>query len=488
MQSRLIRNTLYFSSSRYVLLVLSLVRNLVVARALGPDEYGLWVIFMLLLTYGDQIHLGLRHAGDREIPYANGRDDVNESSLLSSTIYGGVLLLSGIGMLVATGVLVALGPTQLLSRVVFLSGIVVVSDQVSRFYLMLLRTRKEFVVSSVVEVAFEILRTVLVSGLAFLFTLFGAIVALGVASIATSAFFLVRFRGTVAPRFHWSTIRRLIPVGFPLFASGLLYILIISLDRVIGAAVLTKAELGVLGLASLLAQVPVSAAQSIKDVLYPSLSEAVGKDPNAADAFALFRKGLDLSAVVLPVLVGLVTILSAPVIILLLPEFKESIPLVAILSNGVYFLCLSALPLGLLMAVRQTRIYLSVQIVSVVVSIGLYLVFFDRIGGITSLCYAASCSFFLFASLTLSAAMKGQQDSVSTTLFRLFLPSFVSMGLVILVSSLVVVDVRSAFPEILSQSGLQLILYFTLLIPVFAFFDRRMKIRELVREVMGAHA
>src|SRR3990172_1387833 len=68
----LFKDSVVFAASRYVLLGLSLIRNFFVAKFLGPSDYGLWVVIGLLLTYGDQIHLGLRHAGDKEIPYYRG--------------------------------------------------------------------------------------------------------------------------------------------------------------------------------------------------------------------------------------------------------------------------------------------------------------------------------------------------------------------------------------------------------------------------------
>lgn len=75
----MLRDSLVFGSSRYVLLGLSMVRNVVVAKILGPADYGLWIILSLLFTYGDQIHLGLRHAGDRELPFLMGQGDYERS-------------------------------------------------------------------------------------------------------------------------------------------------------------------------------------------------------------------------------------------------------------------------------------------------------------------------------------------------------------------------------------------------------------------------
>jgi O-antigen/teichoic acid export membrane protein len=491
MKLKIIRDTLYFSSSRYVLLGLSVVRNLVVARVLGPEDYGLWIIATLVLTYGDQIHLGLRHAGDKEIPYYTGRSDIQQASRLASAIYAGVLVLSVIGVIGLTVVALATGVSSDLRDALLVCAMIVVSDQVSRFYLMILRTRKEFVLSSKVESWFELLRTTLVCGLAMLFHFMGALSAFLIASAATSLFFLMRYRGDIVPLLNPVALRQLFPAGFSLFLSGIMYLLVISLDRLIGASVLTKAELGIFGLASLLAQVPVNAAQAIKDVLYPTISEEFGREGSVGSVLPLFMKGLTIAAITLPSLVAVVYFVGEFLVRWLLPAFIESIPLMAILSNGIYFLCLAALPTGVLMATGRNRTYLMLQAITVVVTLIAYLLMVKLVGGAVALCYAASISFFVFAALVLSVLIGNPDRRVKDyfmELMKILGPSLYCMLLVAGLIFMLKIDQSHEFLSRVELTALRLLIFGVLYAPVVIVLERKMKLYDLVRKALKGDA
>ena len=127
MSSGLLRESAVFSVSRYALLGLSFVRNFVVARALDPEQYGYWVIVMLVLTYGDQIHLGLRHAGDKEIPYYRGQEQPQEARQVADTLYAGILLIS-VAALIILGSITVLAPggERTVQGVIVAAGVIVV--------------------------------------------------------------------------------------------------------------------------------------------------------------------------------------------------------------------------------------------------------------------------------------------------------------------------------------------------------------------------
>ncbi len=491
MKLKIIRDTLYFSSSRYLLLGLSVVRNLVVARVLGPEDYGLWIIATLVLTYGDQIHLGLRHAGDKEIPYYTGRSDIQQASRLASAIYAGVLVLSVVGLIGLSGYAMLAGLSPALSNALLVCGLIVVSDQVSRFFLMILRTRKEFVLSSKIESWFELFRTALVCGLAILFHLTGALAAFWIASTTTGLYFLSRFRREIVPRLDIATLRHLFRPGFALFLSGLMYVLIVSLDRVVGASLLTKAELGVFGLASLLAQVPVSAAQAVKEVLYPSFSEDFGREGKVRSVLPLYTKGVSVAAIALPFLVASVYFVGEFLVRWFLPAYTDSIPLMAILTNGVYFLCLAALPSGMLMATGRNRTYLTLQAVTIVLTLIAYVVMVKLVGGVVALCYAACISFFLFASLLLSATISQAEKSVGflfKELLRILAPSLYSMVLVFILISLLKIEPSEGVAMPLEQTIFRLLLYSVFYAPLVVVLERRMKLFEHLREVVRGNA
>jgi O-antigen/teichoic acid export membrane protein len=483
---------LVFSSSRYLLIGLSVVRNLVLARALGPADYGMWIVLTLLLGYGDQIHLGLRHLGDKEIPFLRGRDGEQAALHFANILLGGILLLAVLGsMMLVTYVVVVGTDNSILTIAICLCSLVILSDQVNRYYLMILRTRSQFVFSSKVEVMFELVRTIFVIVLAWLLRLEGAVVAFLISSVSQSCFLLLHLRSQIRPVFDLKRMWFILPKALPFFLSGLLYLLIISLDRIVGTAVLSKVDLGLLGLAMLLISLPVNAAQAVKDVLYPSLSEEFGREGNLKNVLPMYLKSLSAVSVVVPFLVAFIYFSADFLVRWFLPAYRESISLMAILSNGIYFLSLAALPSGFLMATGRNRTYLALQAITIFLTLIAYGLMVMQVGGVVALCYAACISFFLFASLVLYATLSRAEKSMRFLFIRIleiFVPSLYSMLLVFLLISWCKIETWWGIATSLEMTILRLFLFTVLYAPLAITLEQRMKLFKHLREVVRGNA
>jgi O-antigen/teichoic acid export membrane protein len=480
MSTSTVRSALYFASSRYLLLGVSVIRNLVVARLLGPEGYGYWVLMMLILVYGDQLHLGLRHAGDKEIPYWIGRGERGESERCADAIFGGTLVLSLAAFVsLAAYALFLSWPTPALSRAVVVTGLILIADQVTRFYLMILRTRREFVVSSNVEAASEGIKTLAVCALAVSFNLLGSISGLLLASGATAIYLHATVRDGIVPKLDLRALKRIAPVATSLFLGTMLYIVIINLDRLLGAIVLTKSELGVFGVGSLVAQVPVSAAQALKDVLYPTLSERYGHRHRLEDVVPVYTKGLQVLAYYLPFTVGLVFVAGDLLIRWLLPGYEGAIPVAAMLSNGVYFLGLGALPAGMLMATGRSGQYVAAQATAATVTIGAYMALNSTFDRLPSLAIGAAFGFLVYGVALITLAGEGRGWSVLSTL-RISLPSLYSMFLVFFVAARIPIAGRDHLSAAALTIG-RVVLYSLLYLPVLAIGERKIGLLEYVR-------
>lgn len=429
--SNLVLEGLVFSSSRYVLIGLSLIRNLVIARFLGPEDYGYWVIISLLLTYGDQLHLGLRHAGDREIPFLRGQDQEQKSYETAKGIFGGILILAAVGAaLIFSYLLLDTPESVVLKRVFAAAALILVSDQVSRFYFMILRTQKEFILSSKLEAGFELVRTIMVCSLVITFGLEGAIHALLVASGATTIYFLLMWKSKFSPIFEWRILRRCLGLGFPLFLSGLFYLVMISLDRIFGAFVLEKKALGSYGLATLLAQLPLSATLAVATVLYPKFSELIGAQGSVKAIEKLYGRVLVNASYLTPFLVTGFLFSCELFVRMFLPEYLDSWAYLRILVYGMFFIVLIPFPLFLLMAAGRKREYLEAQIVGVVTATGLYVTLLYLMDDTVAIPIAAVASYALSSILltfrSFSVFDYSLKDSVKRLVFVL-IPALVSI-------------------------------------------------------------
>jgi len=455
-----------------------MIRNFFVAKYLGPADYGLWIVIGLLLTYGDQIHFGLRHTGDKEIPYYRGQGRQEESKKIADSILGGVLSLAALAFFCSVIYSFAfIGSEELLVRYgVLIAAFIIVTDQVNRFYLMILRTNHEFVLYSKVESAFELLRTILVSGLVVAFHFYGAIIGLFVASLATAVYFLARYRDEFRPRFSFFSLRSLLTIGLPLSATGLLYILILNLDRLIGALALSKENLGIYGMASLVAQVPVTSSQGISSVIYPRISEQFGETGDPAKLKPLFASAMTGAAFIAPVLVASIFLVGRSLILWLLPAYHRSIGLLFLLSFGVYFLCLVPIPAALLMAAGRNTLYLRSEISALFMVLAAYgFVFLTRPLGLPLLAVITSISFFLLSTFLFlhvfhTFGTRGAEQL--REIAKLYLPSLYAATALTFIYSMVLSDTEADFYRSFWRTIAALGLFLVLYLPMVYLFNR----------------
>ncbi len=332
------RSALSFSSARYVVMGLSAVRNLVLARLLDPEHYGYWVVLSLVLAYGDFVHGGLRHAGEREIPYFRGQERHGEVVRTERVLFGGILFFSSIALIVLTllGIL-GIPALKWSGSLLFIAGPVIAAEQVSRFSYMILRTRHEFVLSSKLEIGFEVLRTALVCLLATIQGVQGALFGFLLSAILNVGYFGRVLRLPPRPLVDIPQLKMLLRTGFLLFSVALVQLLIFNFDRLVGSFTLTPSDLGLYGLAALATQVPIMFSQSLSTVFVPGASEAFGRHNSIEDVSTLFFRLLRTSAVLGPLFTGLVLIVSKVIIHWFLPAYELSVSVLAILVPGAMF-------------------------------------------------------------------------------------------------------------------------------------------------------
>ncbi len=358
MSGSLVRDSLVFSWSRNVLLALSFVRNLVLARILGPDSYGWWVVIWLVLTYGDQIHLGLRHAGDREIPYVIGAGESGKAVRLARVIFGGILVLTVVALLAFCAVVLGFGESAAVSVTLVIAGLTILADQITRYHLMLLRTRREFVFSGKIEVGFEAARTLLVCIGAAWAGVVGAITAFLIVSAGMGATLSVRHGEAGSPIFSWTELRPVAVAGGALFLSGIMFILLQSVDRFAGSMILGSSELGLYGMGALVMQLPVVTSQAVMMVLYPKMSSELGRTGTLEAVRGTYTEAMRSLALVSPLFAMALLFGSEFLVGLLLPAYGGSLRVMGYLAYGVICFALVPLPMGLFMVTGRNLEYL----------------------------------------------------------------------------------------------------------------------------------
>jgi len=459
MERVIVRDTIVLAGSRYIMLGLGMLRNLFMARLLGADSYAYWVLFLLVLQYADQMHFGLRLAGDCEIPAQKGRGDMARARHTGNVLLGGTLGAAALAAVLTAAAGLALaqrgGPigdydARLLGIGLVVTAVVLFGDQLGRFHLMILRTKKRFVLTAGVELSAEFIRTTSVIVLGMGWGLPGGFGAEILASVSMALWLQLKARGEFRPAWEVPAIRALLAIGFPLFLSNLAALLIISCDRIVGSLMLRGQEFSLYGFATTLTMLPVLASSGLRDVLFPTFGERFGRGGEANALYPIYSRSLYTVAFVTPPLVAAVLYGGEAIIRLLLPAFVPSIPIMELLSFGITFMSIASLPVTVLMITRRAWLALGMEGIAVAAAAICYVLLPALTGSVTALALGTCALYAIYGVGTLVTTLRDcrlpSRDIARETAFIIF-PAVTSIALILLLSRLLPANASGAMPD-----------------------------------------
>ena len=246
--------------------------NLVAAGWLGPIQLGTWVLVSSVIQYSSFASLGIINGAAREIPQALGAGDPKAARRFEDVATGGALttgLLAGIFATVLTPYLFGPEVDGLLV------GLAVVSTQWFFLQQVLFRGNLRFR-EAAGQVWISAVGTPVVGIPLLRFGIDGLVAARVAVNAIVIAVAARRLDRTPRPRLDGPILRRLISVGAPVMFAGLVFTMLITLDRWLVDILLGRAAVGQYGIVSLavgtLLVVPTFLAQQF----YPRISQERG--------------------------------------------------------------------------------------------------------------------------------------------------------------------------------------------------------------------
>ncbi len=363
----LVRGFAFTAGGSVAVAGVSLVRNVLIARVMGPAAFGLWNLCVVILRLTTESHLGALSALATDAPVHRGAGRLDDARALERRALGLTILLAMTASLIAAATLrLAGGPPLYLAAA--LLGVTVVLQQQFFADCVVLRTRGIFRRVAIAQIAFA---AVHVAGLAALLAshyVTGALAAWSAGLLAAIVVMRVRAREPM-PSVRPAGGAGLIVRGVPTYLVGLTFTLLLQADRTIVGAMLGTEALGHYGVTALGASALLLLPDAFGGVLWPLAGQEFGRsgeDPSALSALTVrsFRGLALLSAA------GLAATLAGTdvVVATALPNFAPALPALRPCMAGVFLLALTVPLRWLLVTVRAGRAVLLQQTAALVVA------------------------------------------------------------------------------------------------------------------------
>lgn len=413
----LLRDTSVSVSSAGAAAVLSALQMIVVARILGPTQFGILQVYRLIITYSSFSNLGTLWSMVREIAYHRGRGNATRIAMIkSNTLVMNVGASAVLGMVVfGWFFFMPVADRDSMLEVAVLGAIVTAQClyMFSRHYF---TSTKQFAWRSILVILFPLANIVFVCVLGIPYGLKGVLYAMLLAYGISILYGALKKAFTIKYVLDKSVSFDLIRAGIPIFGNGLLATLLASVDRLMIIKYLPVEQLGYYGIATMVKTFLENLYRTLFMVVFPRLTEKYGETDELEAIKSYVWNPLVVSAYLSPLFFGSLIILLPVVIKYLLPKFVPGLLAAQLVIASAFFGCLHVGVINFFITIKKVHSVYPYRISALLFSVAAMWFVIYRGGGIEEIAFCVLLSSVLLSCLLVGSFLSYYHMSLRATL------------------------------------------------------------------------
>lgn len=370
--NRLIADAFAYTFAGYLVQPLALLSSLWIKKTIGPYLSGVIATLAVVAAYFTYSNLGVLTAAERDLPVLLGEDDSVGFARMQGTAFTFTMLSAVIlAALMLSGAIAFRGAIgQPLFEGLVAYAVVVVLQQLTFYYLTLLRTRQQFMFLSKVQI-FSMTLSSLGNALAVSFFGFrGLLLAAVLLAVAQITWLQMRERHFPPLTVDRKGLKHLLSVGIPLLAFGIVMTTMRSIDNIIVLRFLGTTALGMYSIALMANVLLFSLTNSLSGVLFPRMQIAYGRVRTFETLSTFVVRPTLVMGVMLPILMGLLFLAGPEVIRAFLPQFIPGVPAFKVIVIVSYFFSMFQMSLCFLISINKQLQAVLLIVVGLIVTAG----------------------------------------------------------------------------------------------------------------------
>jgi len=401
----------FYLGSNFFSNVLNFITGVVVRRVLQPVSMGLFNQIMLVFDYARYSHIGIIDALDKELPILYGEKDYEKLARVRDI---GFSLCMMIVLFISSAIFLSSFIIYLNSDPLFVLGIRIVSLMVilrlaGSLYIVLNRSRNRFSIISKYTILIAVFDLVFKVFLVTKFGLSGLLWSSVLTMILGLGYFYIasgeKFRFLLD--FSFREVMSLFKVGFPIFIFGLVFMTLLSIDRIMIIMFLDRESLGLYTIALMVSTYAAQLPNLIYAVIFPRFYQAYGEKQDIFKIRELFVKPTIIFAYLFPILIGVIIIILPLLVYYVLPAYERGLVPAYILILGYSFVALLNMPQYLLIALNKQLKMVPISAFCVVLAIIFIYLFSKKMNlGLSGVAIGASLAHFLHATILMVYALR----------------------------------------------------------------------------------
>ncbi|MFG6495275.1 oligosaccharide flippase family protein [Fictibacillus sp. UD] len=412
---------MYLIKDSYVLFLTSALSALIaflsgiwLRNILGPEEYGMWLVFSLVLTYGYVMHLGILDSFNRDIPLLTGQKKHEQVAHIRNVVFSWMAL-SGVLSIVAV-VIVLFMHMPLATKIFAVIALLLIPIQnMTLYHNAIFLTMQEFKGVAMIQFIIGCVQYILMTVFSVYLGLLGLFIGVVLGNILaiTYARFRLKFRLTFT--LDKKLLIKMMSIGFPITMVTIFLSVFTTLDRLIILYFFDSTAVGFYGITAFVYQGIMVLPKVLHQVAYPKISFTYGKVKSKKALKKLILNPTVYLSYYSPFTLGVIYLGLPSFINNYMPQYDEGTRSAQIVTMGLFFLLWAALFSHYLNVVNKQWLQLKLLIIVVIVNILLNIGFVLQGLYIEGIALATSISYMIYPLLLMWLCFRDM--SLSTKIF-----------------------------------------------------------------------
>jgi len=430
------RNLVTYVPSRYLAQIFQFITSILIKNILGPFYTGVWSTLRIVFSYASYSSLGITNVIFYKVPLLNGEGKHEKAVSLQHNVFTflmtGALLIS-VGVAAYAFVFRDTLPPYMFAGLLFIS-VEIIAQRFYSYHASVLRAEKAFNILSLTVIIESVVHLLLVILLVNKFQLYGLLAAVIALPIINMAYIYSQKKFTYKLQLDKTQLKENLKFSFPLFIRKSLVNILNSVDKIIVVSFFGFNALGLFSIAFMTRNYSEGLYRNFSHVISPYFLEEFGETSNLKEVSRYVVKPTLVMAYVMAALLGGVFIFSDPLVYYLLPKFGEGLPAMRIYLLATFFNVLATQATVFITAQNKQVHLIPIALVSILLNIGLNILFIQAGFGITGVAAATSITGALAFLYTYFYAMKKVESlfKIIVLLLDVLLPLAVSAVAVLL--------------------------------------------------------
>lgn len=369
---------------------------MIVARILGPVDFGTWNTLNLLIIYGSFTNLGSQNGMNREVPLLNGKGMESSAKLVVNSSFWFTFITATVCSILLMTVYNFHFLNQKIREHLLSMSVLFFSWQLYQFYQFVLKSNMKFSIISTQQIIYGVLQFLLLLPLTVLYKLEGFIFGQALCVVIACVFIHFSYNLITYPYLSISIIRYLIKTGFPIMLAGLLFSILTSLDRWIILSFFPMDALGKYSLAILCFNTLSILPSVLSQQMYPRMAYEFGQNNNIANIARLVVQQSVLGELISVPLVIVIYFALPYFVNMFLPAYVPGIPAARVLLLGISVLPIAGAIGNLLNTIGLQIYYTFSQVLAIFFTIFSSVLLIKVVYDVSSVAWGVSIGLFLY--------------------------------------------------------------------------------------------